>query len=570
MPDNLLDSEDAPKHLTQAMQEPLVTRWWTIGSLAQFATKYLDFFLLMAKACCNMTKTDVRENIIASNLLSLASSDWIVADIYLIAGVAKSWLNPHMRWYQGSDPNIKTPGFLSFHRQVRYFLMMENLKKIENSWREMDEFSALATKLHTMTNLTQKKLKEDMVSSFVKKMASQVRKHNKRYLLTKHLVRAVFAECQTGQAVAQFLKGGNEGMPSLSAPYFSEMHNQEINCEKFMLFLKSEISLTTLEQLRIDPAVHRHREAIDQIAIGLDIWDATNTTNENAHLLRKGALQEYAAHASTQHNNERLVKLGALMSSTGKGEIMASIFAIASNDFMTEHHDEETDLVPANQQAVASEDAPERRKRGNNRGKKKLLDLERVANEKGQQLAEIARELGAEAFNTRIKAIGTSLKSKADNLLERSSNVKVSTMMGTFNHPDKQPNARQRKRGEDMPPRLLGYFPYVPFGRTANIGELEKELNARNVTFEPTLKVTKKCDLLKKNEVQRFEEQIDAGLTLRGYVFVGLKLAAKLQLLRQDITEKEESTNGEYDIDIAKYFKLLSPDVDETIFEEQE
>ncbi len=42
------------------------------------------------------------------------------------------------------------------------------------------------------------------------------------------------------------------------------------------------------------------------------------------------------------------------------------------------------------------------------------------------------------------------------------------------------------------------------------------------------------------------------------------------QLLRQDITEKEESTNGEYDIDIAKYFKLLSPDVNETIFEEHE
>jgi hypothetical protein len=84
---------------------------------------------------------------------------------------------------------------------------MENLKKIESSWREMDKFSALATKLHTTTNLTQKKLKEDMVSSFVKKMASQVCKHNKRYLLTKHLVRAVFAECQTGQVVAQFLLG---------------------------------------------------------------------------------------------------------------------------------------------------------------------------------------------------------------------------------------------------------------------------------------------------------------------------------------------------------------------------
>jgi hypothetical protein len=53
----------------------------------------------MAKACCNMTKTDQKGNIITSDLLSLASSYCIVVGIYLIAGVAKSWLNPHMCWY---------------------------------------------------------------------------------------------------------------------------------------------------------------------------------------------------------------------------------------------------------------------------------------------------------------------------------------------------------------------------------------------------------------------------------------------------------------------------------------
>jgi hypothetical protein len=60
------------------------------------------------------------------------------------------------------------------------------------------------------------------------------------------------------------------------------------------------------------------------------------------------------------------------MSSTGKSEIMASIFAITSNDFMTEHHDEDTHLeVPANQPAAA-EDEPKRRKRRNYyRGRKK-------------------------------------------------------------------------------------------------------------------------------------------------------------------------------------------------------
>jgi hypothetical protein len=120
-----------------------------------------------------------------------------------------------------------------------------------------------------------------------------------------------------------------------------------------------------------------------------------------------------------------------------------------------------------------------------------------------------------------------------------------------------------------MPPRLLGYFPYVPVERTVNMSELDKELRPRNVAFELTLKVTKKCDLLKRGEARRQEEQVDAELTARGYQFHGLKLPAKLQLLRQDITEKEETTNGEYEVDLSRYFKLLSPDVHETIFEEE-
>jgi hypothetical protein len=57
--------------------------------------------------------------------------------------------------------------------------MLEDLKKIENSWYEMDEFSAFSKKLLTMTNSSKKKLKEDMATSFARKMAGQVRKHNK-------------------------------------------------------------------------------------------------------------------------------------------------------------------------------------------------------------------------------------------------------------------------------------------------------------------------------------------------------------------------------------------------------
>jgi hypothetical protein len=38
--------------------------------------------------------------------------------------------------------------------------------------------------------------------------------------------------------------------------------------------------------------------------------------------------------------------------------------------------------------------------------------------------------------------------------------------------------------------------------------------------------------------------------------WTGLKLPAKIQLLKQDMEEKEKDTDGEYDIDSVKYFKL--------------
>jgi hypothetical protein len=46
-------------------------------------------------------------------------------------------------------------------------------------------------------------------------------------------------------------------------------------------------------------------------------------------------------------------------------------------------------------------------------------------------------------------------------------------------------------------------------------------------------------------------------------------LPAKIQLLEQEMEEKEEHTGGDYDIDIAKYFELVLPGVvDQSIFED--
>ena len=52
-----------------------------------------------------------------------------------------------------------------------------------------------------------------------------------------------------------------------------------------------------------------------------------------------------------------------------------------------------------------------------------------------------------------------------------------------------------------------------------------------------------------------------------GYEWTGLELPSQIQLLKQDMEEKEEHAGGEYDIGILKYFKLVSWSIDQSIYE---
>jgi hypothetical protein len=82
----------------------------------------------------------------------LASSKWIVTNVHFIAGIAKGWLNPHIKWYQGTDVNIGRPGFLSFHRSVRYFLMVSNVDQICWDWKTNKVFEKISKQVASMTN----------------------------------------------------------------------------------------------------------------------------------------------------------------------------------------------------------------------------------------------------------------------------------------------------------------------------------------------------------------------------------------------------------------------------------
>jgi hypothetical protein len=128
IPTGLFDAEP-PSELTNALQCPLIARWWTIAVVALMFAKCCDFCLCVAKAVLSESKSNEEVCAIASNLLSLASSHWIRCGACFIAGFAGKWLNRHVKFHQGTDPVIGKPGHLSFRNAICCCLQIEDLKE---------------------------------------------------------------------------------------------------------------------------------------------------------------------------------------------------------------------------------------------------------------------------------------------------------------------------------------------------------------------------------------------------------------------------------------------------------
>ena len=159
-------------------------------------------------------------------------------------------------------------------------------------------------------------------------------------------------------------------------------------------FFLSSIDADALIELRNHESYASHTIAMNQIKGGLDIWGSGSV---RANELRQEFKEQYYAHPSSNHNNERLVKIASRMQDTGKSEITANIYLIAANNFIVnliddkptgeddvDIDDDDNDNTPSNNTLEA------RNKRSNQRyykGFHRLDGLFSVLEQKMQQYA---------------------------------------------------------------------------------------------------------------------------------------------------------------------------------------
>jgi hypothetical protein len=195
-----------PKELTLWIQNPVMTRWWTIGKVMRFMNKHWNLIFRMSKCVINISTTAEAKNKIASGLYSLMRTKAIQAKVSFLATFVDEYLDENMAWFGPIDKNVGTPGFLTFHWTVRYFLMVTQLEDLLANWRTSPAFQRLRDLLDELPT-EEKSIMETLPEKFLATAIKQVHMHNHRYLQTDLVVKSALGETATGKFVTRLLLG---------------------------------------------------------------------------------------------------------------------------------------------------------------------------------------------------------------------------------------------------------------------------------------------------------------------------------------------------------------------------
>ena len=140
-------------------------------------------------------------------------------------------------------------------------------------------------------------------------MRTQIRKHNTRYLKGIALLRSCFGEQPTGLIFAQLIESLIPTANELAA-YNSKVRKTSIDLNDLYEFLKKEVACNELLAIRSYSAYTFHKDHIRLVITGLDLWSHESAL---AVSMKYMLLTKYGSHPSTQHNNERLVKISSII-----------------------------------------------------------------------------------------------------------------------------------------------------------------------------------------------------------------------------------------------------------------
>jgi hypothetical protein len=121
---------EPPRKFLAMMQEPILTRWGTVGKACRYTETYLDVVHAFTRALCGSRKKVSAITQCASNFNLLAAVDEILVDLGFLADFERHFFQDHLEFNHSTDENIGSAGFLPHHHLVQYFIKTQELLKL--------------------------------------------------------------------------------------------------------------------------------------------------------------------------------------------------------------------------------------------------------------------------------------------------------------------------------------------------------------------------------------------------------------------------------------------------------
>ena len=475
------------------MQQPMLTRWWTVGAGASFVFDYYLAFFHACQTVINVFDSVTAPNGIASDLFSMMANPENFIDLVLIRCFNKAYINHHFDWMQTCKDLAEELGFQAHNTTVRFFIMDRDIRSVMFGVSMDDYHEAIEAIVKNENEGVVDKNKErtrhlDKLRVFLHEAHESLHKHFPRWTSRKLIPAALLAEGPLARVVAAaMLKktalptfGEHEGVVDnvrLTGRliFNSTVHKQEINLLAFDCFIRNQ--LETIDDYEYPPQVIAAAELLWQGTINLR---EINYGDEHADI-RWFMHSTYLPVPSILQFVESGVKEAKYVSATDRSEAIRTCLAIIRSATPLGRHKSVDKQLSYNAN--------------------KILGILLSASNRSDPHIEWERNQVENSYHDRLAQVHYSMKQG------HFRDARVDTKKSKIDESGikfKRPNVAQQPKKQTLTSQVTGLIPYGKLTKTRNMLDLEEELLFRNVPIDelPT-SVTERKAMLKNLEIER-------------------------------------------------------------------
>ena len=320
-------------------------------------------------------------------------------------------------------------------------------------------------------------------------MLKSLEKHFSKWFNSPLLFFALFSEAPTARVLAQFLLGQANNGP---ATFVSAEHRADVDLQDFASYLRSNCESNNVQKVLELQEVKNSRSELLLLANGLDMWDAVQDRGPLGKL-RDRFKRKYGGQGSNAQMTERGVKESGYVSLGNRGESTRSIYALARGDTI----EEVGVAVRKEKRGKNGENNEEKIIQVQNKEKAKQVLVESEQQQK--QLDNLRKQVGGKAYQKLRQEVWDQL-TKKDAQFKAKRIAKKTTVFKERFHQPHVPNSLENRPGYHTTGLVEGKVQFGLLKKDDNFLQVKRELQARNIPFDPRANWTTLLNALKENE----------------------------------------------------------------------